>query len=180
MLILKYHLTEDEYYEYNYYSTWSAASKRKVRIRYYLRVVGQYTAIAAIYIYSKSRNEEVVADIIIFSIIAVIYFLMVPFFIKKSVRRRVKDILQQPENAHILDESEVMLIDTGIVDKDALSETRYSWDAIVKKEETQNAYYLYTNSYHAIVIPKRVLLKPHDRIELENLLNRYLPLSSDL
>jgi hypothetical protein len=95
------------------------------------------------------------------------------------VKKRVRDILSQPENKHILDDTEVILSDTGIIDKDKASESKYSWEAIVRKSETKTCYYLYTNSYHAIVIPKRTVANPQEREALENMLDRHLSLTSE-
>lgn len=178
MLTLRYHLTEEEYFDYNFYTAWGAPDKKAYRIRYYLRVFALYAAIAGLYIFSK-HTEQIFIDFIIFGIIATVYFLLVPYLIKRSIQRRVRTILTQPENQHILEEAEVVLMDTGIVDKDNASESKYSWEAVVKKAETPTSYYLYTNSYHAIVIPKRVLISTNDRKELERLFNQYLPLSSE-
>ena len=178
MLTLKYHLTEEEYFDYNYFTAWSAPDKKGYRTRYYLRVFLLYAAIACLYIFAN-HSGQILIDFIIFGVIAAAYFLLVPSLIKRSIRRRVKDILAQPENEHVLGEAEVVLMDTGIIDKDKASESKYAWEAIVRKEETNDCYYLYTSSYHAIVIPKRVISNPHDRQELERLFNRYLPLSSE-
>jgi hypothetical protein len=70
-------------------------------------------------------------------------------------------------------------MDTGIVDKDKETESKYNWDAIVKTGETPNSYFLYTNSYHAIVIPKRTLKDAGDKKELLRLMNEHLPLNTD-
>lgn len=178
MLVLKYNLTEEEYFDYNYYTAWASPDKKKYRIGYYLKVFLSYALIAAVYILTN-HSHRVFIDLTIFSIIAVAYFLLVPYLIKRSIRKRVRDILSQPENEHVLEEAEVILMDTGILDKDKASESKYSWEAIVKKTETANSFYLYTNSYHAIVIPKRVVQHPQDKQELQRLFNQYLPLSSE-
>ena len=179
MLFLKYHLSEEEYFDYNYYTAWSAPARKKYRISYYLRVLLLYAAIAGIYIFLKSE-EFVLANLIILVSIGLVYFLLVPSLVKQSIRRRVKQMLSHPENEHILEDAEVELSDKGIIDKDKESESRYNWEGIVKKGETETSYFLYTNSYHAIVIPKRVLKTTEDRKELERLLNEYLPLSTEL
>jgi hypothetical protein len=178
MLTFKYNLTEEEYFDYNYYTAWSAPDKKGYRIRYYLRVFVLYAAVAGLYIFSKHR-DQILIDFLIFGVIAGIYFLMVPWLIKQSILRRVRNILKQPENAHVLEDAVVILAHDGIVDKDNASESKYAWEAIVKKAETDSSYYLYTNSYHAIVIPKRVVTSPYDKKELEQLFNQYLPLSSE-
>lgn len=178
MLVLKYHLTEEEYFDYNYYTAWAAPEKKGYRIRYYLRVFLLYAGVAILFIIG-SHSQQMAVDFTVFGVIAITYFLLVPWLIRKSISRRVKDILRQPENQHVLGEAEVVLMDTGILDKDAASESKYTWDAIVRKAETPFCYYLYTNSHHAIVIPKRAVRNAEEKKELERLLNQHLSLTSE-
>ena len=178
MLSLKFNLTEEEYFEYNYYTAWAAPHKKTYRIRYYVRVLALYSIIAVLYIFTN-HSHRIEIDLIIFAIIGTIYFLLVPILIRNSIRRRTKLIIAEPENQHVLDESEIILSDNGIIDQDHVSQSRYDWDAIVKKTETENSYYLYTNSYHAIVIPKRVLRNSQEQKELDRLFSRFLSLSSE-
>jgi len=178
MVIFKFRLSELEYFDYNYFTAWSRPEKKGFRTRYYLRIFLSYCLIAGLFIFIN-HSEQVVVDIVVFSIIALIYFLSVPALIRHSVRRRVKEILEKPENKHVLEESEIMISDTGIVEKDEASETRYEWSAIVRKAETTDCYLLYTNSFHAVVIPKRVVSNPREKQQFQELLNRHLPLSSE-
>lgn len=177
MIILRYHLTEGEYFEYHYFTVWSAPDKRWYRIRYYLRVFSLYTAVAALYLLVK-HTDQIWRDIAVFGIITLIYFLVVPLLIKRSIKKRVQGMLREPGNRHMLEDIEVTLADTGILEKDKASESRFAWDAISKKTETSSCYYLYTNSYHAIVIPKRAV-PDRDNEELQRLFSSHLPLSSE-
>lgn len=179
MPLLKYHLSEEEYFDYNYYTVWKAPDKKNYRIGYYLKVLLLYAVIAGFYIFSR-RKHVIEIDLIIFATIGLAYFLLVPFLVKRSIHRRVRQILSHPENKHILEEAEVVLSDTGILHKDAESESKYSWEAIVKKAETKTSYFLYTNSRNAIVIPKRMLKSTEERKELERLMVEYLPLSTEI
>lgn len=179
MLHLKYQLTEQEFFEYNYFTTWSAPDRSRYRISYYLKFVLLYGAIAILYIAGNKDHWRII-DISVFGGIALLYLILVPWMVRISVKRRARQFLGRPENHHILSECEVILSDSGIVDKDKESETRYSWDAIVKKAETPDCHYLYTNSYHAIVIPKRTLADADERKELERLLSTHLPLNVEL
>jgi hypothetical protein len=177
MVHLKFNLTEQEYFAFTYFNSWASPERKRYRIGYYLKVFLLYSAVAALYIFTSHSNELYI-DLLVFGIIGLVYFLLVPYLIRKSVRRRVKDILSAEENAHVLDESEIILSDAGIVDKDRVSESRYDWEAIVRKAETPDSYYLYTNSYHALVIPKRTLGE-NEREKLGELFNRHLSLSSE-
>lgn len=174
MVSLKFRLTEDEYLQYNYYTAWSAPTRKKYRIFYFLRVIILYGAVAMLYIIA-TRQHYIWIDISVFVITGLIYLIMIPSFVKSSIRRKVKDILSKKENEHVLDEAEIILAGSGIIDKDTNTESRYNWDAIVRLAETPDSYYLYTNSYHAIVIPKRTVSKEQEK-ELTELLSQNLPL----
>jgi hypothetical protein len=178
MLSFKFSLTEKEYFEYNYYTVWAAPDKRRYRIGYYLRVFALYSIIAVLYIFTN-HSHRIEIDLVIFAFIAIIYFLTVPWLIRNSIRRRTRQILAEPDNKHVLDQSEIILTDSGIIDQDDVSQSKYGWDAIVKKTENANSYYLYTNSHHAIVIPKRVIKTAKEQKELEGLFNQHLSLSSE-
>lgn len=175
MVSFKFRLTEEEYFRYNYYTAWADPRRKRYRILYFLKVIVLYGAVALLYILA-SRSHLVWIDISVFVFTGLLYLILIPFFIKRSVRRKVSDILSKKENEHVLDESEIILSDTGIIDRDTLSESRYNWDAVVHDAETDEGYYLYTNSYHAIVIPKRVIENETDKSELQRLLQTYLPL----
>jgi hypothetical protein len=174
MVSLKFRLTEDEYLEYNYYTAWSAPTRKRYRIYYFLRVIILYGAVAMLYIIA-TRQHYIWIDITVFLITGLVYLIMIPSFVKGSVRRKVKHILSKKENQHVLDDAEIILSDTGIIDRDTHTESRYDWDAVVRLAETPESYYLYTNSYHAIVIPKRAVSKEQEK-ELTKLLSENLPL----
>ncbi len=178
MLAIKFQLTEQEYFEYNYFTAWSDPQRRQYRLWYYVKVLLLYAVVAALYLFAN-RDHSIWVDLGIFALIAFLYLLLVPWLIRISVRRKVRQILSQKENFHILDRCEVQISDQGIMDKDKDSESFYKWDAIVKKAETPTSYYLYTNSYHAIVIPKRALEGDKERQQLKELLSAYLSLSAE-
>lgn len=178
MLHIRYHLTEAEYFDFNYYTAWAATDRRQYRLLYYAKVLLLYAAVAVVYIFANPEHQWL-TDSIVFAAIALIYTLLVPALIRRSVRKRVRDILKRPENRHILEDCEVLLSETEIIDKDTASESRYKWEAIVKKAETPAAWYLYTNSYHAIVIPRRALSDASQEQELRSLMNARLSLSSE-
>ena len=179
MVTLQYHLTKEEFFDFNYFTTWSAPDRKGYRVRYYLRVLLLYGAIAALYMFTN-RDHSLVVDLTVFGVIALVYLLLVPALVKRSIKHRVNGMLNDPANAHVLQEAKVILNDTGIIDKDTASESHYTWEAIVKKVETPHAYYLYTSSYHAILLPKRTITRPSDQEELQRLFDAHLPKSSEL
>ncbi len=178
MINLKFHLTREEFFSFNYYTTWAAPFRKKYRMMYYTRVLLLYSVVASVYVLSWHRGQWFI-DFLIFTVVGLVYVTLVPFFVQRSIRSRVAAMLKEKENQHILDQSEVIISEDGIVDRDTVSETQYNWDAIVRSSETDFFFYLYTNSYHAIVVPKRVLSDQQHKT-LRGLLERHLPLSSAL
>jgi len=178
MVTVSFHLTEQEFFDFNYYTSWSAPERKSYRLLYYGKVFLLYFLVATVYIFTN-HTSQILVDFVIFSAIGLVYFLLIPFLIKQSIRRRVKRMLAAKENEHILQESQVVLDDSGIFDKDNVSETRYDWEAIVRKSETDTTFYLYTNSYHAIVIPKRAIASAAELSSLRKMLDTHLPLSSE-
>jgi hypothetical protein len=178
MVILKYQLTEEEFFEFNYFTSWGAPDKRGYRIRYVLRTIIWYVVVAAVYIFAIRKDFSAMA-FIIFAVPAIIYFLLIPMLVKRGIRQRVRTMLAKPENKQFLEPSELVITDTGIIAKDSVSETKYNWEGIVRKAETSSCYFLYTNTQFAIVIPKRILNNPRERQELQQLFNQHLSLSSE-
>ncbi|MEP7259283.1 MAG: hypothetical protein ABI687_12860, partial [Flavitalea sp.] len=106
MVLLQFRLSREEYYQYNYYTAWSDPEKRAYRLIYFLRVFLLYGVVAGLYILSI-RSHLVWVDISVFVFTGSVYLLLVPFFIRWSVKRRVNDILSRKENLHVLDEAEI-------------------------------------------------------------------------
>jgi hypothetical protein len=178
MVILKYRLTEEDFFNFYYYTGWAAPNKRGYRIRYVLRIIGLYSLLAGLYLFTISKNDTS-SKILFFAVPALVYFLLIPTLVKRGIRQRSRAMLAKPENRNMLDDAELVVMDTGILAKDSLSETKYSWDAIVRKDDTPSYYYLYTNSAQAIVIPKRVIKIDRERQELQQLFSQHLSLSSE-
>src|SRR3712207_6437328 len=127
MVTFRFRLTEEEYFNYNYFTAWAAPERKAYRYRYFARVFLLYGAVAALYIIF-TRQHLIWVDIAVFVLIGCIYLMLVPFFIRKSIGRKVQEILKQPENEHVLQDAEIILTDGGIIDRDTVSETRYAWD----------------------------------------------------
>ena len=178
MVQIRFSLTEEEFYQFNYYTAWAAPERSGYRLWYFLKVMLLYAVVAIVYIF-LNKDHDWPIDFTIFAVIGAVYFLLIPFLVKRSVKVRVKDILSRKENQHVLENSEVIVDEKGIFEKDAVSESRYEWDGIVKIADNFDCIYLYTNSFHAIVIPKRTL-NEEQSARLAELFTIHLPLSTEL
>ena len=176
MVTLNFQLTREEYLDYSFYTAWASPDKKWYRMKYYLQVSTVYFTIAGLYIYAN-RLDSLLLHLAVFLTIGVLYFMLVPVLVRRSIKARVTSILKEPENHHV-ENSEVILTESGIVDRDTASESFYNWDQILRRAETKMCFYLYTNAHHAVVIPKRVLPAEQQR-DVIRMFDSHLPLSSE-
>ena len=179
----KYKLTEEEYAEYNAYSSWYANWQKKTRLTFALRLfIYCGISMAAVIIIltkldpPKTNNYSVliIALFLLNIFITYIYYQQSPYSIKKKAIK----LLHKEENQHLLDESELNINDQHIIATDNSSKTNYSWKSIVRYAVTKDFFYLYVNSIQAIVIPKRLLGNQKEIDGLDKFLTEKIPLSS--
>ncbi len=89
-------------------------------------------------------------------------------------------MVKENKTSFFEDETILTIGESGIVDRDRLSETSYKWEAIQKISYTKQAVYLYTNSLQAIVLPNRVVSETKQLKELKQFIDRHLPLSTEV
>ena len=63
--------------------------------------------------------------------------------------------------------------------KNRFTETKYFWNAIIKKTETDTHYFLFENSLQAIIIPKRACKSEEEKLALRKVLSRNLSLDAE-
>jgi hypothetical protein len=82
--------------------------------------------------------------------------------------RIVRKQITNPENIGIIGYREMTFTDDGIIAKSEKSETKMSWDAIVKVTETGTYFLPYIGANQAFIIPKQKIT-PQDVETLESL-----------
>ena len=83
-----------------------------------------------------------------------LWVVLVSFLSRRSHVRMAKKMVNNPENANLLDYREMTFLDDSIESKNARSNTRMSWETIVKLADTSTHFLLYTGANQAIIIPK--------------------------
>jgi YcxB-like protein len=177
-MTLGFSLTREDFFQFNYYTSWAAPEKKEFRVRYYLKTIG-YALAAILILYFIERPGNAVRFFTIGIVIAIIWGLIVGYYsMQNSFKKRIKSFAEDQNNSTFFTKTELMLTEFGIVSRDENSEVKYNWDAIVKRAETKDYIYLYLNVVQAIVIPKRIL-SPDDKKELNELLNKNLSLKAE-
>ena len=179
----KYKLTEEDYAEYNAYSSWHSNWQKKARLTFAIRLFiycGISMSATAILLMklkpprTGDYNTFIIILILLNLLNTFIYYQQAPYNIKKKAIK----LLHKEENQHLLDESELNINDQHIIATDNSSKTNYSWKSIVRYAVTKDFFYLYINSIQAIVIPKRLLGDQKEIDALDKFITEKIPLSS--
>src|SRR5437867_7789474 len=113
MLILKYQLTQEDFFDFNCFALWSDPLKKDARSKYYLKT-WLYSYIIFLIPFSlfntKRYNIGTVKELSIFLLIALIGVLLFGSMLaKSSIRKLVDNLLKDPRNENLLLPSEIHL-----------------------------------------------------------------------
>lgn len=179
----KYSLTEDDFAEFNAYTTWYAPWQKKSRFNYMLRFalysILSYSATIIILrqldVSAKSNFSFLISlSVVILILFGFFSFYQAPFSIKNKARK----FINKEENKHILNETDLEITDDGIISSDKESQVQLKWGSITKYVVTKEYFYLYTNSVQAQVIPKKLFSSQQEINEFDKFLTEKIPLSS--
>lgn len=179
MISLQYSITKEDYVNYYTYVTWDAPGNRKKRIYYYIRQLVPILFFIAAFYYTGifERNSKFI--LIILGFIFVTVFLSV-FNVRSNAMKRAEKITNDQGNSSIFQDVSMTVSETGITAKGISTETKYQWNAFIKKEESLAYYFLFTSSTQALIIPKRVFNNADERSQFEKLLAQQLSFDAEI
>ncbi|CAN5787693.1 hypothetical protein BH11BAC4_BH11BAC4_24640 [soil metagenome] len=178
MISLNYSISKEDYINYYTYVLWDAPANRKKRISYYLRqLVPLLLFIFAFYYTGIFDRSSKFTLIIIAAIILTSIFSFIG--VRSNTLRRAEKIASDPSNSSIFLETAMIVSETGIALKNRLAETRYQWNAFIKKQESNEYYFLFTSGIQAMIIPKRIF-NQDERMQFEKLLSQQLSFDAEI
>ena len=178
-LILSYQLTEDDYFEFSYFTAWKASWNKKKRIIYFAKVSFFAFLGSTVLLYSLKKDfpKNLIVTIFVF---LVLYISLLSLLIKDNYRRLARKIYNDPKNSNLFSVAELSFDENGIRAKDNFSDNQHSWSAITKISETPKHHFLYLSEITALIIPKRVFKSKEDEDKLKILMNRNIHLRAQL
>lgn len=178
ILALNFSLTKEDLYNYNYYTTWEAPEKKKFRIIYYLKIVG-FVLLFGLLVLKFDNKLNATGLLLACLVSAAIGIGFGHLNVKKQIKRNVERFYSKEVNSNFLSKKQMVITEEAIKEKDAVSETNYSWNAIIRKVEVDHYYYLYISSLQALVVPKRILSLAEMQ-DLEYLMAKKLSIGAEL
>jgi YcxB-like protein len=180
MLQLEYQLTEQEFLDYYFYTCWQIPEKKSTRIRFYTGIPVIFLLIMTPILYLMDHGELQTFSIAILGVGFLLLIFMTRYRIRSVFDKQAKKMIEQSGPATILKKTELTLDENGIFVKTKVVEAKYSWNALKKKMQINNCYYLYTNVGQAIVIPLRAFASPAEIEDFKKILLTYFPLQAEL
>lgn len=177
MINIEFTLTEEEYFNYNYYTNWLIPEKKAFRLRYYL-VIPIIVFVLYLLLFYSFDNKITIDSLLISLVIAILLAILLPYRIKSATRSRVKNAIKKSEEETILSPTQLSIDEKGISGQNKVAEVKYKWDAFTKKVIAYDCYYLFTNLIHAVVIPVRAFQSKDEKNNFDSILDQNLPLKT--
>lgn len=179
MVTLNYTFSKEDYTRYYQQVTLYSPGKRKAIIMAWLKRFAFFTAMLLLI---KFSGREVTLDLYFFFSLFILFAIyIIPLFELPAIHRKnARAFIDDPLSHNFFTDYEVGISDTGISMKGGLTESKFQWGSIVKKEENDQHYYLFINSQQAIVLPKRSLSLPGDKQELERFFAQHLSFEAEI
>jgi YcxB-like protein len=179
MISLQYTLEKEDFINFYTFINWEEKGKRKRRINNALKQIAIYFFIVSMLFFLKKIYFFGSFSIPILGLL--LFLNLLPFFTGKSqITRQAEIIADDPDNSNMFKEISLTFSDTGIYTKDMYCENTLKWHAIIKKIEIPSYYFLHTNAFNAIIIPKNCFKNTDEKTTFDKILSRNLSLEAEL
>ena len=175
-ITISYHLTEEDYFEYHLFTSWTAPWNKKKRMAAILRYLLFGAVFVPALVYTAEKRFDVVRILIYFAV----YVLSLFILIKYKFRRTARKIYNDPRNAALFSEVELTFTENGFSGRHESSSSEHKWSAVTRNAATDKHFFLYTSEFTALVIPKRIFKSVTEKESFEKLLAQYVPLHVNL
>lgn len=180
MLNVRFAITPDDFANFSAYVHIEAPGKKKLLFKKYLPLI----IIVAIFLFINITTGIISGKIDFTVYIGLAVFISFMLFNIFSIRPRLKKQAHQfaanAENAAVFNITDYTFSETVLQVKDTFRETKYQWNAFIKKGETADYIFLFIYSASAIIIPKRVFKSTVEKEKLEALLATHLSFDAEV
>ncbi len=179
MISLQYAISKKDYINFFTYIMWDAPENRKKKTIYYTKqIVPLVIFILAFYFTGIfDRDSKFILLILGFIFLTSLLSLI---GVRTNTMRQAEKFTDNPVNSSIFLPFTMVISVTGISIKSALIESKYQWNSFIKKQESEEYYFLFTSSVQAIIIPKKVFEHTEQRLQFEKLLSQQLSFDAEI
>ena len=163
---IEFVFSEDDYFKFNYYNTWSSPKRKFYRVRSYLRPI--FILSIVVFMLYRFTGQFGMAEYIILGsglLLSISYSLL----IKDSIRKNVAKIFASGSKS-LGGIKEMQFTLDALHVKDNLSKSETNWKSFIELVETEEHFFLLETIVYAVVIPKRAIKTEGELNELRNFL----------
>jgi hypothetical protein len=159
---------------------YSKYSKTQRWIRWFTLCIGVVVVWALVLIYifiSEGGSPEkvtLIITLVVLSVYTLLWFLIVPFLLKKWKKKLILKQLSEGDNKGLLGKTRLEFNDQGIFGESESTRLKLNWDIVNNIEETEDHIFIYVSTVSAITIPKRSFKKKSEIKKLRKELNQYI------
>jgi hypothetical protein len=179
MITIQYTLSKDDYVNYYTYMYWDAKDRKRKRLRNMIKQGGFFCLFSSVLFFSGVYGRMNKISISVFVLFFAATFL--PMLTgRNQMVKQAEAIADDPDNFSIFNETTLTASDTEISLKNIIVDSKLKWNAVIKKTETANYYFLFLNAMQAIIIPKSAFKKIDEQEAFDKILSRNLSLDAEL
>lgn len=178
MVTISYSLTREDYVNYYTYVLWDAPEKKKKRMLGYLKQAVPVVIFTLVLYFTGILQRSNTFTLVILGFIIITSLLSLAGIRSNTVKEAQK-FAAEPLNSSFFLETTLTVSESGLITRDELLESRYKWNAFVRKLENDKYYFLFTSTVQAVIIPKKVLAADEKKY-IDKLLSQQLSIDAEL
>lgn len=180
MIQVAFTLTKDDLATFITYIGWDAPFNLNKRRQYYLKQIVPLLVMTALIVYLKGNlsffNTYIYIGLAFVAFTTVVNLLNV----RNGIKKQALKIAEDEANNSYYDPINITASETGIHFQQIRMESRFGWEAFVRKLETNLHIYLFYRSQQAIIIPKKAFRNADEEAAFRRLLLEKLPLQAEV
>ena len=176
MVSLQYDITKEDYVSFYTFVFWEEGKKKR-KLNFLKQGIFLLIFLVILF-YASGRGSFNTLSITIYALI--FFSVVLPLLNgKNAIIKNAEKITDDADNATIFTTYKLVATDADLFVKNNFVETKYFWNAIIKKSETATHYFLFENALQAIIIPKRACKNGEESLALSKILSRNLSIDSE-
>lgn len=149
-MTIDYYLDEDDYIDFNLYHIHNSKMGKKILLTQ--RLIGPAIFLIAIYFGHQLAGLPLIPWIIMMSVSSVLWFLLYPVQIKKSIRKRIVKMLGEGQNKALTGKQQLVLDDEGLHIENAFETKTAKWTSFNRAVKTDKHIYVYDSAVSAYIV----------------------------
>jgi hypothetical protein len=179
MLAIQYTLSKQDYVNFYTYMYWDVKEKRRARLRNIVKHAIFFLLFCSVFFFSGLYGR--LNSLLSLVFLAFFANIFIPLLTgKANLVSEAENVANNPDNFSIFSETNLSFLDTSIDMKNDIVQSTLKWQAILKKVEVKDYYYLYLNAMQAIIIPKRAFKNNDEKNTFDKILSRNLSLEAEI